>query len=380
MKEALEKIQLIFKESKNFALFSKKNCEDYKLLAKEALKVALLKKNLSALSLHGNSGFEKKWNPMLSAKNFPVFPQQTSIRIPKNQYKIKELSYEENEDFLSLVVTAESGNLNKETILFEPVLPKVDAAFCFFDSPGDAILKEFENYVIMPPKEKIVFLTSGGKTYAERISQIIKTIFPDLFSLPQIATLLFSSLITETNNFVRPVSQEVLRFGSELLSLDADKELVKTILNEEKTISSANLLGRALARTHADDKLDASWTFLSREDLKKTNNLNSPPSFFYNIIRNLRDLIPFRTLSLLFWQNEPASPNQGGLIPTGANLIGQNIIAMAAADEEKDLIPLAQQLGARLQSRYFTAGPFNNFSEAELRFRKALEEMVSLKI
>jgi hypothetical protein len=135
-----------------------------------------------------------------------------------------------------------------------------------------------------------------------------------------------------------------------------------TVDENKKTISFARLLGRALARTHIDGNLDASWTFLTQEDLKKTDNLKISPSFFYNIVRNLRELIPFCNLSLLFWQSD------------------KDIYAMTVADEEKNLIPLAQQLGVSLQSKFFVTGPFNNFSEAELHFRKALEEMVSLKI
>lgn len=369
MTEALEKIQSLFQESKTFALFSKKSSEDYKLLAKEALRQTLSEKKLGALSLPDHLEFRKKWSRLLPSVEADVFSQQTSIRIPKNQYKIKELSCEEDNDFLSLIITSENGELNKNTIIFEPIPPKVDAAFCFFE-PHDA-LNEFEKQLILPPKEKIVFLTSNEKTFAEKIFQIIKAVSPDTYSLPTISTLLFASLISETNNFIRPVSQEALRLGSEFLSQGADKETIKTILNEEKTISFARLLGRALARTHADELSDASWTFLSKKDLEKTESLNSPPSFFYNIVRNLRDLIPFRTLSLLFW---PASLSGQG----GHN--DNNILAMAAADEEEKLIPLARYLGIELQSKFFTVGPFNSFSEAELRFRKALEEISSLKI
>ncbi len=386
MNEALEKIQAIFKESKNFALLTKPNSEDYKLLAKEALKIALLEKKLGVFSLPEIPEFQKKWASALS-KEEPVFsPQRTSIRIPKNQYKVKELSYEEDENFLSLIMTSESGGLDKNSIIVEPVLIKADAVFCFFDPNHAEILQKTKTSMILPPKEKIIFLASGEKTFAEKIFQIIKTVFPDFVLSSKVATMLFAALITETNNFVRPINQEMLHFGSELLSAGADKELIKNILNEEKTISFARLLGRALARTHIDNNLDASWTFLTQEDLKKTENLNTTPSFFYNIIRNLRELIPYRNISLLFWQDNgqtgliPANVNPVGPASNSASLGGQNILAMAVADEEKNLIPLAQQMGTSLQSKFFVTGPFNNFSEAELRFRKALEEMASLKI
>jgi len=395
MSEALEKIQAIFKESKNFALFSKPSSEDYKLLAKEALKSALLEKKLGVFSLPEIPEFQKKWALALLKEETIFSPQKTSIRIPKNQYKVKELSYEEDDNFLSLIMTSENGGLDKNSIIIEPILAKANAVFCFFDPHDAEILQQIGTKIIMPPKERIIFLTSGEKTFAEKTFQIIKAVFPDFIMSPKIATLLFAALITETNNFVRPASQEVFHFGSELLTAGADKELVKNILNGEKTISFARLLGRALARTHIDNNLGASWTFLTQEDFKKTDNFNVSLSFLHNIIRNLRELIPFHNLSLLFWQNtgqiestpintsladESRRANPGGPASTSASLGGQNVLAMAVADEEKNLAPLAQQLGVNTQSKFFIAGPFNNFSEAELRFRKAIEETVSLKI
>lgn len=369
MVEALEKIKSLFQEAKTFALLSKKTSEDYKFLAKEALRQALSAKKNETFSFPHHPELRKKWSRIISNEETDIFSRQTSIRIPKNQCKIKELGCEEDNDFLSLIVTSEKSELDKETVIFEPIPFKPDAAFCFFEPQDIGLSPEFEKKLILPPKEKIIFITPGEKTFAEKIFQIIRTVFPDT-PPTAVSTLLFASLITETNNFVRPVSQEVLRFGSELLSLGADKETVKTILSEEKTFSFARLLGRALARTYSDEASDASWTFLSKKDLEKTENLNSSPFFFYNVVKNLRDIIPFCTLSLLFW---PASPSQGGQNDN-------NVLAMAAADEEEKLVPLARSMGISLQSKFFTAGPFNNFSEAELRFKKALKEMNSLKI
>jgi hypothetical protein len=364
MIEALEKIQAILKETKTLALFSKKYSDDYKLLAKAALKHALENKKIKVLSLPDNPEFKKRWGAVLPSEiEERPFLKQTSIRIPKNQYKVRELTYEDNDDFLSLIITSENSGLQKNEIAFEPIPPKAEAAFCFFEPSETDTLQEFENQLVLPPQEKIIFLTAGTDiTFSEKISRIIKTIAPDSFSSPQISTLLFASLITETDNFLRPVSQEVLRFGSELLSLAADKEKIRAILNQNKTISLARLLGRALARTHVDEALDVSWTFLSQKDLEKTENLNPSASFLYEIVRQLRELVPFRALSLLFWQND------------------RNIFALAATNEEKNLLPLASRLdNAKLQSRYLSAGPFNNFSEAELLFRKILKGADILK-
>ena len=371
MTEALEKIQAILKEVQTLALFSKKYSDDHKLLAQAALKHALENKKIKVLSLPDNQEFKKRWGAILPDKSEEQsFLKKTSIRIPKSQYKIKELTYEDSDDFLSLIVTSENNELQKNEIAFESVPEKAEAAFCFFEPSETDLLREFENQLIIPPQEKIIFLTTGADiTFSEKISRIIKTIASDLFSSPQVSTLLFASLITETDNFIRPISQEVLRFGSELLSLGADKEKIKIILNQNKTISLARLLGRALARTHIDEESNASWTFLSQKDLEKTESLNPSPFFLYDIIKHLRELIPFRDISLLFW---PASPAGGQS--------GKNIFAMAAADEEKNLLPLINRLdNAKLQSKYLSAGPFNSFSETELLFRKILKGTDILK-
>lgn len=286
MTEALERIQIILKEAKTFALLSNSQSEDYKLLAKEALKHILSEKQLSILSFTEHLDFQKKWKAILSFPQNNKFSQQTSIRIPKNQYKIKELSCEEDENFLSLIITSENGELNKNEIIFEPILPKADAAFCFFE-PSENLFKEFENKLILPSKEKIIFFTSNEKTFAEKIFQVIKTIAPEKFHLPYVATLLFASLIIETSNFIRPVSQEVLRFGSELLSSGANKETIKSVLDEEKTINFSRLLGRALARTHIDEIRNASWTFISQKDpLKERKIPTLRPSFYITLLKN----------------------------------------------------------------------------------------------
>ncbi len=356
MAEALEKIQALLKESKVFALVSKKNCEEHKLLAKEALKNSFLENNLNAVSLPEHADFQKKWKTIIPEEKNTQILQKTSLKIPKNQCKIKELSYEEDENFFSLVITVEKGELNKNIVSFEPVLQKADVVFCFFDPCEAEALEEYGQKIIMPPKEKVIFLSSSNITFAEKIFQIITAAAPGRRLSNKTTTLLFASLITETGNFTKPISQEVLRFGSELLSLEADKEAIKAILNEEKTIFSAQLLGRALARTHIDSESPVSWTFLNQKDLEKTSNSGLSSLSFYNVLKNIRENIPYKPLSLLFWQDS-----------------GQNIYATAAADDEKELVPLAEAIGVKLQSKYFTTGPFSSFSEAEIKFRQALK-------
>ncbi|MGB9598836.1 MAG: hypothetical protein ACPLZH_03280, partial [Minisyncoccales bacterium] len=368
MAEVLEKIQVILKESKTFALLSKKEAEDFQLLAKEALKVALSTKNLEIISLPQESNFKEKWQELLAKGPLLSPPSKTAVRIPKNLYKIKELKYEDEKDYLSLIITTENEPLDKNAVIFQPLRPKTEAAFCFFEPKESDILDAFSSEIELPPKEKIIFLSKSEKTLAEKIFQIIKITIPHALSLVNVSTLLFASLIKETDNFSRPIEQEVLRFGSELLSSGADKEVVKKILNKEKA-ALVQVLGRALARTTIDEESKTSWTFLSYKDLEKTGNLNQPPSFYNNLVRELRKNLPFQPISLIFWQDY-------SLLEAGK----QNVFALVAAEEEENLLPLANNLRVALRSKYFIAGPFKNFSEAELCFKKALKEASALQV
>lgn len=361
MTEVLEKIQSILKEAKTFALFSKNNSEEYKLLAKEALKCALLKKNFTIFSFPENPDFQKKWSSLLSNAIQPL-SQQTSIRIPKNQYKIKELKYEDDNDFLSLVLTSENGELKKENIVFEPVAPKIDTAFCFFSPPENEFFEGLGNKVLLPEKEKIIFLTSSNKTFAEKIFRIIKLIDSEILSVSTVPNFLLASLLDETQYFADIINQEILSFASELLSYGADKEKINEILKKKDDVVPPQLLGRALARTYYDEPLGAYWTFLSQKDFEKTNTTETTISFLYSIIQKIRKIISSQNLSLLLWQN------------------GKNVSAMAAGDNEEKLAQLANCFGVKLQSKFFTIGPFNNFSEAENALKKALREAMSPSI
>jgi hypothetical protein len=358
MPEVLERICNLLKNAKIVGLFSKKSADDYNLLAKEALRETLAEKKITTLSFPEETNFQKEWDLIID-KSFDnqILPQQTSIRIPKN-YKIKELGCEEDDNFLSLVITSENGGLDKNALIFEPVLPKLDAAFCFFGPEETDYLKEFEEKAALPEKEKIIFITSS-EIFSQKIFQIIQAFNREALTLSSIPTLLLASLIRETDFFAN-ADEKIIAFSNELISYGAEMKTINEIIEGKKSASSAQLLGRALTRTYDDKDLDTIWTFLSEKDFIKTGGLSPSPQFLYNdVIKKICNFIPKRTFSLLFWQDN------------------KKIFALAAGGDEKKLLPLAECLGAGLKSKFFTVGPFDNFSEAELKLRKALKEIKS---
>lgn len=124
--------------------------------------------------------------------------------------------------------------------------------------------------------------------------------------------------------------------------INIDYENILEIIKTEQTPSFIQIFGRALARTRINENLKSIWTFISQEDLEKTKNKDADESFFYQIAKNVKKLIPFQPMALVLWQNKN---KVWGL--------------MLREDEDKE-----------------TFGPYKNFSEAEIKIQQALKEII----
>lgn len=113
-------------------------------------------------------------------------------------------------------------------------------------------------------------------------------------------------------------------------------EIIKT----EQSLSFAQLLGRALARTRVNEQLKSVWTFISNEDLEKTNNTNSPDSFFEQIVKNIKALVPGQPINIILWQKK------------------ENVFGLMIEEDEENKI----------------FGPYKNFSEAEISIQNSLKK------
>ncbi len=148
--------------------------------------------------------------------------------------------------------------------------------------------------------------------------------------------------------------------GDDFFTINIDYRDLTDIEEEDKKMNFAQLFGRALARTRVNDDLSSSWTFISEEDFEKTGSQSFDRNIFHKISRKMDDFIPPRMFSFVFWQEE------------------NGVYCMATSDEEskKNLVLLAEKTGADLTGEYFVAGPFENFSSAEIKIKQALKETV----
>ena len=115
-----------------------------------------------------------------------------------------------------------------------------------------------------------------------------------------------------------------------------------------------------MARTYTDQELAISWSFLNNKDFQKTNNISITPQKIYKIIKKISYSINPQKLNILIWQTI-------------------NGVECMIADPKNlhrpKLLTLAEKIGTNLNSRYFTTGPFKNFSEAEIYLKNTIREI-----
>ncbi|MBU1091908.1 hypothetical protein KKA27_03555 [Patescibacteria group bacterium] len=353
------KIKTIIENSKSFAILLDKNPEEYEFLSAEALRGALNIKNRLALvpSLGETTAhLKEKWQTILQAETNPSFPQRTAIKLPKKDYNIEQVSYKEEGEHLSFIITSKNGcQISKEGIFVEKIPPEVSAVFCLFEDKEK--ITEFQGSMQLPENEKIIFISPNEKTLTEKIFGIIKILDENLISNENISTLLLAALSIETDNFSKRTTKDTLSLGSMLLENKASQENVLKILKKENTSSFTQILGRALARTYADNSLDISWSFLNYKDFQKTNN--TPPSslVLYSILKKIRKFVD-QSICILIWQST------NGIMAT---------LVANKHDDKKRLFLLAEKMQIKMQSHFFAVGPFKNFSLAEAHMREVIK-------
>lgn len=357
--EAKAKIKELVEEAKNILLLVEPSAEETELLSRHALKNTLEQADKKLFLLpEPPKDFENKFSSLIAQYQKPAGTNGLKITIPKN-IPLEELSYQEEGDNFSINLNCKNGAIAPQDIKIEQAKPKMDLVFCFSDK--QKLVEQARKKLALPDKENLVFLTKNTRTLAEKIYDLRQALNLSATEDKNTATLLYASLIYETNNFQEKTSEAVLELGAKLLKAGADQQMLRAINRKEKTSADAKLLGRALARTHIDSTLSCSWSFLAQKDFQKTGALAEQKTLL-NTIKKIRENIQPMPLSFLFWEKE------------------KQIRALVYGENEEAVRPLALELGAALQSQYFISSGFKNFTEAELAMRKLLNDKAEVKI
>ncbi|MBU2109583.1 hypothetical protein KKB71_01320 [Patescibacteria group bacterium] len=240
----MEKIKNIIEESDSFALILKEKPEDHELIAREAIKNFLKNKGKAVYYMPDNpEEFINKWSPILIDPGNHSFSSSISIHIPKGQTKIKEINYEDTDDALDLNIITENGELNPEEIILEPKTTAIDAVFCFgvTDLSGIEKLKNLKKKIVLPGKEKIVFISHSEETCAQKILEIMRLIDSSPLDT-KIATLLFAVLVAERMCSFQQSREKTMETERELMRFGADKKNVNEIIMESLSLDQLPII------------------------------------------------------------------------------------------------------------------------------------------
>lgn len=157
----------------------------------------------------------------------------------------------------------------------------------------------------------------------------------------------FSITIVSKKNKIKP----------EDLIFDAPIALSAT--NKERSNQFAQVLGRALARTRENKLFLSSWSFVSLEDIKKAKAESASVSFFNNILEEIIRNIPPQPLAIIFWQDK------------------RGIWSIIKPNSRNNVFEkMKEKSNFSSKDEYLLAGPYTNFSEAELEIRKSIKEII----
>jgi len=367
-----EKIRKVCADNGSFAVVSNNEAPEETYLAKEALVAAIRNAGLPVHSYpERQKDFVEKWLAVLPPANSNPLTFSTSILIPKNKVETKEISYTEDDRYVSINISAGKEEISKENVVFKTSPARVDAIFFFppfgQENKDGKLPEEISKKITAAEPDNIITISSGidDETLAEKVFSIINIIESsgDISTKKSpVPDLVLAALMVETDQFQKNTGAETLTLASSLLKLGADKEKIAGLLSD-KSPSFVRLLGRTLARSYPNESLKSIWTFVAEQDLEKTGN-EPTPALFGKIMKKIKNLLEPRSFFVLIWQSKQ---EVWAMVSVSSKISGEITARVAASLSAKKNPPSG---GGNLIS-----GPYKNFSEAELKIQSVLKEV-----
>ncbi len=279
-------------------------------------------------------------------------PERILIKLDTKKIPVEELNYEKDGETLKIMLKGKDI-LNTEGIIIEKEKEPVDMLILL-----DTVQAQADKILDLTPYRDVVKITSKDRGLAVKTADIIRSFYPEL---PKEMRDPLWMLLEEESKESAYLGAQNLALISELGdSIDRSKisEARDTFFNREfwKT------LGRALGRSDFEKELGTHWTFLTKEDLKKTG---AGENILISIFKEIRNLRKNPRYFALLWETGGAEQNPE-----------RNISAMIGGGEEK-IASLASFFGSTPSSNYFFVHGFKAFSEAEIKIRELLRKSLT---
>ena len=227
------------------------------------------------------------------------------IAIDTNQFPVKELKYEKDEDTLRIFLTPELRNLTSEMVSIDTGGYQHDLVITLNTLQLSDLGETYENNQDFFHNTKVVALsTFTSHDYAfchwsqpkysgvgELIYQFLKQLYSPYIN-DQICTGALFSMIVETNNFQKNnATPQTLVSASELLEHNADRQAIIKYLYRSKSLSILKLVGRIMAHLDIVQVGSSSMAFskVYSHDFEKTE---TTPQDIPEALEELHHLLP----------------------------------------------------------------------------------------
>ena len=238
-----EKVRNICADIGSFAVVSNDEAAEEVCLAKEALAAAIKNAGLPVHSYpERKKDFAEKWVAILPFETGASAVFSTSILIPKNKIETKEISYTEDDRYVSINISAGKEEISKNNVVFKTLPAKVDAVFSFLppdqENKDGKLPEEVSKKIIVAETDNIINLSSGvgEETLSEKVFSLIGIIESSgdiSIKKSPVPDLVFAALMIETDQFQKNISGKTLALASSLLKLGADKEKIIAALSDK---------------------------------------------------------------------------------------------------------------------------------------------------
>ena len=283
--ENFKKAKKIIERAHSVSILLNPNFSQDSFPAALALLFSLKKlgKNVNLLNTPGED-YLKKYRPLIKDENFHLPRGDFLISVKEREGKIKEISYQQSEEGISLFLKVDDGEIKKEDISLTSLREGgILATLGIADlEEVDALLgnKKIEAIVNIDnkPENQIYGEANLIETTTPSISEIVFDLLScfDEKALPKetINSLLWG-IIQSTKNFQNlHHDSQILQKASFLMEKGGEVNKIISSLYSVNKEKSLRLLGKILSKLKLSPSLngDLGWAILSEGDFQETNS------------------------------------------------------------------------------------------------------------
>jgi phosphoesterase RecJ-like protein len=258
------------------------------------------------------------------------------IRLNKDRFPVEKLSYNEENGYLNIVVSAKEVALDKSNLEFAQGVPKFDLIFVLDTPDVDKIDPIYDRFTEMFFETPIVNIDhhSGNEYFgtvnmvdltatstAEILVSIIESLGAGNFDA-DISTCLLTGIIADTASFKNTnTTPKSLTISAQMLAAGARQQEIIQNLYKTRPLNTLKLWGKVLSRIEYDKEHRLVWSTITQDDFKETG---ASVEEIHSVMDELLANAPGTDVVLLLAEHEPLKVS-GKL----KGLNGQDVLAIA---------------------------------------------------